>query len=619
MNNHQTYRLFFPYRVIEQDDAFGLNCRTVVVNGQDEFHTRFADMLLIAAAQGRPVPEGKGWQKGTRSRLKSAIHAGQIYGLPRGMAVRSVFDLAGICTRYKVEITPVYEKLSEEEIKAKKKPVLLSYRARFSEKAQLSRRVTPIGLLETVWVGGKPALRVLRASNWLDLYEMAKSVTRVLPVGLREILVLTEGAIPTQEPNGVQVVVHRINGVTALVLSARNPKEVKDDQLFVEAKGLLTHPICRVKQLTPREIEGRIPNVVPADRRILQIGGVIDRGPNAIIQELTGHVVTVLLYGATDIGGNLAELLQLFVACLRTGLPGVFDIDNRAHTLGSYWVRILQPSIPLIGGSKALPEELYSLNGDEITMQYLLEVLGLPQIEVARHLMKLSVVDFYVALHREFVETLNQLFGTNVQISVLTGDQLFERVSQELTIGTAIRHIRETLQEDRVLGTRLDGTQIKLSQVPADQHDNTIKEWLQRNSAWPGGALTYLLMAALSHSGPVYLNLKDSRLGYVSKMAFEELGYGTGNQALAVISGVTRWRPKFATRTSGGDNIDPLVLWEMLNRYPDRVTPLLQAMIERWIFPLGEEDIALEQVFYSVYGGGWYVDRMWQGPNGMYP
>lgn len=617
MDDSQLSELLSPHMVGTLKDGFELACRTFVLDATNPFLGRFGDMLLVAAAQGELVP-GEGYDlDAARRRLEWAIRDGRLYRLPNNMVVSSLDELCGL-TGYRVALTPLYKKLSDEEKAQKKKPDIVTYVARFSPKAILSSQATPLGVLETLWVDGQQAVRILRVTEWKDLYETAKSVSRVLPIGLREMLLLTQGALPSQPANSVQALIHQINGITAVVLSTRNPNEIKDVQLLTEAKAVMSVPSMGIRSLSSGEIAGRIPTVVPPERVIVSAGDLSDRGSNSVIEQITGFTGTALLYGATDLAGNWVELLQLYIACMRSGLPGVFDIDIRAHTLGSYWERILQPSVALIGGAAALPQSMYGLNGNEITMAQLMGVLELPRIDGAAHLIGLPVTDFYVALHQEFVDRLNQLTGAQVQIAVRTASRLFGQVGENLAVGHAVDLIRAVLNEDRVFGTGWNGKKFRLSDIPFDQYDWSVTHWMNIFNAWPGGTVTYLLMAVLAHYGPVVLNLKDSRLGNVSKMAFVDLGIGSGNQALAAISGVTRCYPKYATK-SGGDNLDLLILFEMMERYPERVVALIQAMVDRWIFPLTLSQAGLAQTFSAVYAGGWYYNRYWESPNGSFP
>lgn len=463
-----------------------------------------------------------------------------------------------------------------------------------------------------------PIVRILYVTDWGELYETAKNVSRLLPIGTRELILVTEGEIPSQVPNTIQALIHRINGISALVVSARNFQEVSESQILYEARKVLDAPFLSVRTLTTGDTVGRIPTVLDPARMIVATDGLQNWGSNSVVQAITGFGQTSLVYGATDFAGNWVELLQLYVACLRSGLPGVFDIDIRAHTLGSYWERILQPSVALVGGASSLPQSMYGLNGDEVSMAQLMRVVDMPHVDGAAHLVNASITDFYIALHQEFVNRLNQLIGADVQLAVRTAHQLFDEVGLTITVGEAVELIRSVLNEDRVFGTRLDGKRFRLSDISVDQYDWPVTQWMQAHNAWPGGAVTYLLMAVLAHYGPVIFNFKDSRLGNVSLMSQVEFGIGQGNQARFAVSGITRCYPKYATK-SGGDNVDLLILFEMLERYPDRVEAMLRAMVNRWVFPLNPEQAGLVQIFKAVYAGGWSYDRYWESPNGTFP
>jgi hypothetical protein len=598
----------------ELHDDFALTCKTVVLPVGNEQLALLAEEMLNAAGGGQTRWFTESQLANLVRQTQWAISEKNLFG-PKGT------DLSGIQTPDDLLQFPQY-RVRVVEVRPNKDEDKVHYIARLEPKALRSRMSTAAGEIKTAWLNGKPVLRVLYAREWHGLYETAKWISRVLPVGVQELIIMSHAEMPGMEPNSLKSTLFQINGVLALGVSINNPHQVNPQQVWQEAAAIMAAKPMRLRTVSVKERDGRITTVYPAARLLTDLSEVKDYGANSTLASLYGLHQTPIMYGATDFGGNWVELLQLYVACLRTGLPGVFDIDHRAHSLGSYFKRILEPSLALVGFATSLPEALSDLSDREIRADQLLRLMGVPIPERVAHHSARQLPDFYQALHREFVTYLNELLGVQVNIHVAKGTDVFQGVSNKISVGTAVHIIREVLQEDRVFANIPNGNgrhTVRLSEVLAPDHALTVEDYLLRHDAWPGGALTYLLMGALAHSGPLIFNLKDSRLGNVALASAVDIpGLAGTNRARTAISSIVRCYPKYANR-EGGDNVDLLVLFEMIQRYPERINALLQAMVERWTFPLAPAEAGLCDVYRARYNGGWDHIRFYETPQGTVP
>ncbi len=609
-----TLELVAPFIVSKRlKDNLGLECKTLVVYAKEAPLVRFAEELLIAAAG-----VGNRWfddkERNTLlAHIRWAIQHGTLYG-PKEVDVSSVRRLEDLPALgdYRVRVIEHRDRDSGE----------LKYIARLEPMAYMSVKGTSLGTLKTMWREGKPVLRVLFSKDWYGLHETVKWVSRELPIGVSEVVVMTTSETPGIKPNSVTATLLRINGVLALGVSAKNPRQVMPETMWKEAVSVMGNRYMMLPVPKQTDRAGRITTVYPRDRLLTTLRGVRNRGANEVIRKMFGFQGTPLLYGATDFGGNWVELLQLYVACLRSGLPGVFDIDHRAHSLGSYFQRILGPSLALIGHTASLPQSLVRVSDREIKADQLMRLMGVPIPERVAHYSSRLLPDFYLQLHREFVRYMNELLGASVDVRVVRATEIYAHVAPLIKVKTAINVITQVLSDDRVFMNIPNGDthrQVRVSELSKKEHSLTVEQLLARNNAWPGGTLTYLLMGGLAHFGPIIFNLKDSRLGLVSLASTVDIpGLPGRNQSRSAVSSVVRCYPKYATR-EGGDNVDPLVLFEMLQRYPERTNALLKAMVERWAFPLKPENAGEFLVCRARYNGGWDITREVETSRGTLP
>ena len=603
--------LFRPYTVRPADGIdHRLTCRTFVVPAGNDLLRQFGELVILAACSAKTRVRYRDDLAFFLETLSKAMAAGKLYGPAtlRLKSVTSVDELIPICgDEWRIELVEGQE---EAIARVVPKSVLRTIAAEWGEIWQLEN-------------GGVASVRVVfYHARMVRLPDIAAEISRVIGYGLAELVMVTDqGMMAHPSEEAVAVVRTAWDGLQYLHLIPRT-LPIKDDVLYLCAQEALARKYAIIAPLGRGERAGRITTVLPDELLDMDLDQITDQGANKIALDLFGIQQTPLMYGATDIGGNVMELLQLWVACMRTKLPGIFNIELRAHNLGDYWERVLYPSLYLLGNGASLLPEMRRMRADRMSGADLFEALRIRLTDDLARLSHLPLGQFYLAVHQYLARRFNELLGANVQLEILEADLLFKMAAPDLTIGQAVDLIEEALGK-RVLANHYTNSG-QLAQIETDRVADSLRhlkvaDYLAGPDAWPSGALTYLLMGAVAHHGPVWFDLKDSRLGTVSLAATLELpGMPGCNQGRYAISGVTRCYP--VGRVSGtGDNIDPVVFAIMLERNERQMTQLIRTMVERWEFPLSPTTCGTVQIFQLGHAGEWSFTRMLDSQGGRRP
>ncbi len=611
MDSEMVWRLFQPYIEVRLEHLdLGLECRTIVVSQDNDLLVRFARAMILMATGVKTRIKSEEDIGFFRRQLEHAIDQGWLHG-PADLRldkVHNLNDLVGqLPEEYRVELfdSPVGK------------------RARVEPCPQVMVLSTPVGDLYQVVKSGRVILRVLFFVEEIEeLAPVAARISRETQLGEAELVFLLGSGQVVAPVDAKAVVLQQwIDGFVVLGLYTQL-KDVHDEVLNALAQRVLSGKLIRIRPLTQGEKSGRIPLELPNNQVALAVSDVVDLGPNSVAQELFGFDKTPLVYGATDIGGNWVELLQLWVACARTGLPGIFHVESRAHALGDYYDRILGPSIALLGNGTYLPVEMRDVRLDQINASDLFHALGLELPDYLKRLSYQGVASFYRSVHERLIVRFNELIGADVEIALVDAEKLFSVTAEELTMAQAVERLRTLFPTaNRVLLNRYQSfgvEHVRISDVSTSDMHRLVNDLLAGPGVWPGGVLTYLMMSSIGHHGPVWFNLKDSRLGQVARAATVDLPVGTRrNQVHFANSGVTRCYPVTSAGV-GGDNIDPVVVMLLLEKYPE-MSKMVRAMADSWVFPVTLEQVGLIRVYRVAYCGQWSMTRYLESNQGWRP
>ncbi|NTV31288.1 hypothetical protein HGA91_04920 [candidate division WWE3 bacterium] len=603
-------RLFEPYRLQGGlIDRSRLTCLTYVITTSSLSLSGFDQMLLIAATGATSIvkyPSDLAYfiRRTNEALANSTLHVPREIAIDGITSIEQLYALVG--DDWRVEL--LNDKRAAE--------------ARLMRKHVVIHEATALGSFYEVQTNKTAILRVLvYDQDMTSLMQTAHAISRALGIGVNELVFISSSGEVLYPPDRPAVMTRSVHeGIKHIRLIPRT-LPLSEDVLQVCARRAVSGKYSQIKPLSVGEKSGRIPSTLPEAVIARTIQDVTNRGLNRVVSSLTGITDTPLIYEATDVGGNCMELFQLMVACLRTGLPGVFSIEHRAHNIGDYFERVLGPSLALIGNMTTLLPELHQQRADHMTGADLFATLNVQLTPPLAALSHLPVGNFYRAVHEYLVRRVCQILRLAVRVAVVDAETLFSEATPLLTLGEAVDLIRSELDERVIANVYEHGRQrqIYTSDIDRSRQWERVCTFLQGTQAWPGGALTYLLLAALSHHGPTILNLKDSRLGDVARASLTSIHLMGGvNHAQIAVSGVTRCYP-IGREAHTGDNVDPVIFAMMLDQYPTEMAELIRSMMASWIFPVTPENAGLVQVFWLGSRGRWFSTRYLDSAGGQRP
>ncbi|NCS32444.1 hypothetical protein GW793_03035 [bacterium] len=258
----------------------------------------------------------------------------------------------------------------------------------------------------------------------------------------------------------------------------------------------------------------------------------IGRGNSAVLDEPKAHddLSPSVLYGTTDVA-NVFELLEALKVGVQLRLPVVFDTYNSAHTIGDYWMRIMQPSLVSIGTQMSLEdlgfnsEDKFGVPSSSSTrVKETFRSAGLTAIaDRAAFLSTLNSCTFaswYRSAHEEIARRVLAVTGNSARTRavVVSTESILSRTSMwHWTIGYFASQL-ERLAKRPVMMLHTPDGQALLTNAVHSYAQMTIAEFHQIGG-WLGGAAMYQSMYMLGNLGGVVLPVKDSSAGDVHLFA----------------------------------------------------------------------------------------------------